>query len=269
MRHLIHIEWLKIRKYRAFLLLFGFFVISVFGLNYIVETVVSFRARVPQAEQEVASAVPDMAAMLVGQPFSFPEVWQTVSYLSSFLLFLPGLLIIILMANEFSYRTHRQNVIDGLSRSRFVQAKMGLILILSVVVTLLVFGVGCLFGGGGFSLVGIHYVSYFLIQSLAYMSVALAIVMLFRRSGVSIGLYFLYAFIVENLLSLLVNRYIVSGGGNYLPLESADRLIPAPSILGKVFNPEPVDPTPYLVVSVVWIAVLLWFSLYRFRKMDL
>ncbi|MCD8186628.1 MAG: hypothetical protein LUD68_09385 [Rikenellaceae bacterium] len=157
MWHLLNIEWMKIRKFRAFLWLLGFFAVSVFGLNYLCYGVVEMR-------NQAQAQVPDLSRILIGQPFAFPEVWKTVGYLSSFLLFLPGLMLILLVCNEFSFRTHRQNILDGQSRSQFLWAKTAVMVLLGLAVTLLVFLIGCFFGiraGGTFSLINAQYVCFF------------------------------------------------------------------------------------------------------------
>jgi len=50
---------------------------------------------------------------LIGKPFGFPDVWQVVSWNSTMYYWAPALLIITLTTNECTYKTHRQNVIDG------------------------------------------------------------------------------------------------------------------------------------------------------------
>ncbi|MCD8186629.1 MAG: hypothetical protein LUD68_09390 [Rikenellaceae bacterium] len=96
---------------------------------------------------------------------------------------------------------------------------------------------------------------------------AMVLALFFRRSGISIGLYFLYAFIIENLLVALINRYLPVG--NYLPLKSADQLIPAPSLLGLVVSTTPADTAVYLAVSLLWMIGLWILCHYRFQRADL
>ncbi len=45
---------------------------------------------------------------ILGAPFAFPEVWQTIAWNSGMLILLPAILIITLTTNEFTYKTHRQ-----------------------------------------------------------------------------------------------------------------------------------------------------------------
>lgn len=260
MVRLLKLEWMKIRKYRAFLILLALYVVSILGVNYMVFNSMT----------KVSRANP-MTEALLGNPFCFPEVWQSVSYISSFLFFIAGLIVIMLTANEYTFRTNRQNVINGLSRSQFIGSKILLLIVIALLSALLVFGVGALFGSFGkppFSLHGIKYIGYFFISAMSYLSVALVIITLFKRSGISIGLYFLYIIIVENLLSALVNK-VVPKAGYFLPLESSDQLIPAPSTIGKMLQSDPPDATYLLIAACAWIVLCLWFCKHRLEKSDL
>ncbi len=60
-------------------------------------------------------------------PYDFAHTWQTTSYVGGWLLLLPGLLLILLITNEFSFRTHRQNIIDGWARKDFYNVKLALV----------------------------------------------------------------------------------------------------------------------------------------------
>lgn len=268
MMHILRIEWLKLRKYRAFTVLSMLAVAGVPGINYIVYNFTSDIARAAGADP-MAGAIGNA---MVGSPFAFPDVFQTVSYIGGFLHILPGLLVILLVSNEYTFRTHRQNVIDGLSRTQFITAKIALAVILAAVMTLTVFLTACLFGavsGGAFSMAGIRYVGYFFVQSLLYMSVAMVIALLFRRAGIGIGLYFIYAFIAEGVLALLLNGRIYAGSGYFLPLKSADKLIPMPTMLGRMFRPDMPGEAWLLLAAAVWIALCMWFCKRRFERSDL
>ena len=257
--HLVKIEWLKLSKYRAFKVLLGLFLISLFGVNYVTYEVLSASMRI------------DGASMLIGTPFQFPEVWHTVSYLSSFLLFIPGLIMILIMSNEYTYRTHRQNIIDGISRNQFINAKIALIFIISICLAIVVFFVAAMFGlfcGGSLSFVKIEYIFYYLIQSISYISIAFLLIILFRRSGISIGVYFLYAFVLEEILVALLNR-LLSPIGYFLPLESADKLIPIHLSFVSGMNQNIPDGVYFLITSCVWITLSLWYCKYKFGKDDL
>jgi hypothetical protein len=266
MLHLLKIEWLKLKSYRAFIILSVLFILSVAGINFIVHAVM---------EVSNSGEMGQVTDMIVGKPFAFPNVWHTVSYISSFLLFIPGLIIILLMSNEYSFKTHRQNIIDGVSRGQFIGTKIGLLFIFSFCVALIVAVTAIIFGvqekGSSFMMQGFKYIPYLFIQSIVYMSVAMLLVLLFKRSGLSIGVYFLYMFILEEVLVALANRYIHKGIGSFLPLESGDKLVPFPISLGMITgeNQTTSNETYVLIACCTWIVLILGYCVYRFRKKDL
>src|SRR6185503_20095856 len=123
---LLKIEWLKMKNYTAFVAIGLIFLVCVFGVSFIAYTINKSVQDTP-------------AAMLTSSFFSFPNVWHTIAYLGNFTLFLPGLLIILMVTNEFTYKTHRQNIIDGWSRNEFIKVKIAIVFIFSAAATLWVF----------------------------------------------------------------------------------------------------------------------------------
>lgn len=263
MLHLLKIEWLKLKNYRTFWVLSALFIISLYGVNYI-----AFRIQI-----DTYKSAPMAQSIMGAPPFQFPEVWNTVAWLSSFLLFFPGLIIIILMTNEFSYKTHRQNIIDGLSRTQFIGVKMMMCVLIALFSTLIVLLVASVFGfmesHAGISFHNIQYIGMFFIQALSYTSLALVIATLFRRSGIAIGVYFLYAEILDQLLSLLANHYF-GNAGDYFPLQSNDNLIPVPVFKSVVGNIIPSVNVYYmLITAAVYLAIYFFICKRRFETADL
>lgn len=260
----LKIEWLKIKNYRTFWILAGLFVLSIFGINYITYAI----------ENATLQKAPEASMILGTSRFLFPDVWGTVAYLSSFLLFIPGLLMIISITNEFSFKTHRQNIIDGWSRLDFIYVKLADVVIMAICSTLIMFLTALVFGiaVGGFSSFSFSEtvnVFYFFIQSLSYIAVALLFGLLFKRSGIAIGVFFLYAVVIENLLVMILNRY-AGGIGAYLPLESTDNLIPIPFIK-EVVNQivKRPDSTYLLIAAFIYLFLYFFLCKTKFQKDDL
>ena len=261
----LHIEWMKLKNYRTFWILSILYLVSVFGANYI-------GYRIQQAVYEEREAK-GMVEMVIGTPpFAFPNVWHTVSYISSWLLFLPGLLMIISITNEYSYKTHRQNIIDGWTRSQFITTKLMTAIIGAAISTLMVFLTALLLGlinREDFSTEKMYYLFYFFIQALSFSMVALLFALLFRRGGLAIGVFFLYALVLENLIAGLMNRYL-NYSGRYLPLESTDNLVPFPifeNIQRRIVQPANI--TALLIVSLVYLVLYFFFSYKKFETDDL
>jgi hypothetical protein len=260
MLHLLKIEWLKLKNYRTFWILSILYIISLFGFNYIVH-------------QGYSDKPPEVEMIIRETPYQFPQVWQTITYFSSILTLMPGLIVIILITNEFAFKTHRQNVIDGLSRMQFISVKMMMAVCIALVSTIMVFLAALAFGlanaGNELSFENIHFVGYFFLQTLSYLGVALIISLLAKRSGISIGIFFLYILIFDELIAFLLKRY-VGQIGYYMPLESNDVLISFPFMRNAqeqlVTRPE----TTYLLVaSVIYLVGYSFFARRRFKTADL
>lgn len=266
MLHLLKIEWLKLKNYRTFWILLVLYIISNYGVNFIAHFIYS----------DVAKNVGKnkMANALMGtSPFTFPSVWQTSTYMCSFLLFIPALLIIISVTNEFSYKTHRQNIVDGWSRGQFISVKLALVVIVSILATLLAFIMAMVFGlqeGSAVSFEKIEFIGYFFIQALSYCSLALVFSLLLKRSGLSIGVYFLYIVVLENLLGGIMSNNLGEATGRYLPLNSTDALIPFP-FFRKVTNNFLHAPNYNILLplAAAYLIVYIAFSVRRFKTDDL
>ena len=259
---LLKVEWMKVKNYTTFWVLSILYLVSVFGATYISHLIYESR---PKNDNGISGSV-------IGKPFDFPDVWHMGSYVSSFLMFMLGLLIIISITNEFSYKTHRQNVIDGWSRRQFIVAKMLLTVIIAIVATFAVFVTSLLFGfqeSASFSFEKIEYIGYFFIQALSYSAAALLFSLLFKRSGITIGVYFLYSTIIENMLAGLLNKY-ADNIGRYLPLETTDNLIRIPVFkvivnqLTRSYNTELL-----LIMSAVYLVMYYVISYRKFETDDL
>ncbi|MES1161281.1 MAG: ABC transporter permease, partial [Bacteroidota bacterium] len=134
MIQLLRVEWMKVRNYRTFWILLAITLLSIPGFSYMLFNIMD------------NSFPKQKGKSILGSPFGFPDVWQTVSWNSSLLFIIPAILIITLTTNEFTYKTHRQNIIDGWSRRQFVSVKLIEVLLLSVLATIAVFLTAFLFG---------------------------------------------------------------------------------------------------------------------------
>src|SRR5690606_33321147 len=74
--------------------------------------------------------------------FAFPDVWHNITYVAGFLKFILALIIIIDVTNDYTFRTNRQHIIDGLSYVEYTATKVILIFWLAIVSTLLIAIVG-------------------------------------------------------------------------------------------------------------------------------
>jgi ABC-2 type transport system permease protein len=274
MQKLLATEWLKLKNYKAFIILGIFFCIGVFVTNYIVYSV----------NKNIINKIKTGGIITSFNPYDFDKTWQTTSYATGFLLILPALLLIIIITNEFNYRTSRQNVIDGWSRQQFIHVKLMLALIVAVISTLLVIIAALAFGffsGTSFSTEGISHVGYFFLKALSYNMIAVLISVLIRRTGFAIGLYFIYMG-AENIISQLLDVWSLrirsntgtdlGSMGDYLPMNASDGLLTFPNNPLRSIAKSQL-PTDYfwivITLTFIYLFLFIWISRRRLIKSDL
>jgi ABC-2 type transport system permease protein len=225
MSSLLKTEWLKIKKYPAFWWMLVLITLSYPGMNYMLYT--------NGYKDMLADAKMGALLRMLPNPFTFPDVWQTVAYISSLFVFLPSVLIIMFITNEYTYKTHRQNIIDGWSRQQFMMSKVIDVAIICAIVTLFYAITAVVIGVVNTGHMpdqlwkGSRYIALFFLQTFSQLSVALLIAFLVRKAFLALGFFLFYFFPLEPLLVQLAKKW-ANGIGEYLPLEISDRLIPFP-----------------------------------------
>ena len=228
---ILRIEWMKIKRYRAFWLLTGFV-----ALTYPI-TIVAANAIYHNATETKGEAG-EFAKLLLGNPFSFPNAWHSIAYFSSFFVLLPAILVIMLITNEFQYRTHRQNILDGWSRKSFMIGKCMDVFIITCCVTLIYCLVALYFGfvNSDNSWLGVtenaHFIGLFFLQTFAQLSIAFLLGFLLKRAFLATALLVFYYLAVENILVGYAASKL-KDIGRFLPFEVSDRMIPAPGFFSR------------------------------------
>src|SRR5690606_822488 len=110
--------------------------------------------------------------------YGFPTGWHFMTWMSSWLHILLGIIIVIFSTNEFNNRTARQHIIDGLTRNELFWSKFTLTAFLALIATLyttLLAIIGSLIYTGGLANFtdGIEYLPIFLFQTFGYLCIAL------------------------------------------------------------------------------------------------
>lgn len=266
MFNLFKIEWLKIKTYRTFWILFsGFLVFFPLAFYLSANKYMDTMANTKSIEENLLKA-------LLDAPFVFPKVWLAASWMGGLFFILMGMLFILLITNEVQYRTHRQNIIDGWSRMDFLKAKFSILIFFVAVSTLLVFIMG-LIVGSVFSVSyskmfeGIQYVGYFSLMATLYLMLAFLVAILVKRTGLSIIIYFAIVCIVDNVLWLI---FTLKGSqlGYFMPLEAVDSLVPNP-FKPKMMEKRTVEDYMLIIAAVTYIVAYGYIIINYFRKTDL
>jgi ABC-type transport system involved in multi-copper enzyme maturation permease subunit len=267
MMNLLRTEWLKLRKYRAFWWMTGVIALSYPGINYIFYQIYS-------EVMQKSDAKGQMIKMLIGNPFTFPEVWHTVAYASSIFIFIPSIVVIMFITNEYTYKTHRQNIIDGWSRQQFLTSKLIDVLLVAFLVTLLFTIVSLVIGfvnkadATGDVWNGANYIGLFLLQAFAQLSIAFFIAFLVRKAFVSLGIFLFYFIILEPVI-VGISKVKANDIGRFMPLEISDRLIPVPAFLGRFDNEgykASIAAVNTHIIYAVLLTAIVWFLCYTINN---
>jgi ABC-2 type transport system permease protein len=265
MFQLLKIEWLKIKSYKTFWLLF-----LVFCIMYPVTFYFSANKFMEQWSKNKLQD--DAIRSMLGSPFEFPRVWQSSGWFGGLFFVMLGMLFILLITNEVQYRTHRQNIIDGWSRMDFLKAKFSVLISFVIISTLLVFisalVVGMIYSPDGSDIFEeVHFVGYFVLMAILYLMVAFLISILIKRTGLSIIIYFAVVCIVDNLLWIILTLKD-SQVGYFMPLESADSLLPNP-FKPKMLEKRTVTDSTLIAAVAAYLVLFGYIIVSYFRKSDL
>ncbi len=158
--------------------------------------------------------------------FQFPDIWETSVYFGSFFNFFLGFIVIGRITNEFSYRTVRQQIMDGMSRFEAIGTKVLFIVTLAIWATILLFGTTLVLGflrTPEMAEVQIWDKSinilYFFLHALGYMFLAMLVSFLVKRSALAYLLFF-FTWIGELILTTRFAEL-----ANWLPYHAFDNLI--------------------------------------------
>lgn len=227
----LQIEWMKIKNYRVFQVFSVLYMLGIVAIIYIFYRIYT-----------------ELTGQLTGQNnsdlfnlFSSDNIWKTVCFATSFLLYLPGMIIINLFINEVNFKTHRQNIIDGWKRETFIYTKIGLLVCISLavlVMNIIATAIMCNVTNTAFSLTaGLPVLGVSFIQSFVYMMFALLLATLFRRSGIAIIVFFIYGLLLEHIFMFLLWK-VYPGAQHFLPLQVSDSLISITGMDG-IFGTNP------------------------------
>lgn len=271
MFHLLRTEWLKLKNYPGFWWLMGLTVLSYPGINGMFYYI--YKDQTADAKKSA-----QILKMLIGNPFEFPEVFRTTAFASSLFTIIPAILIIMLITNEYTYKTNRQNVIDGWSRNQFLFAKFLNVVIISIIVIALYFivamSIGFITTGADvknkFQL--INYTALFGLQVFAQLSFAFLLGLIIRRAFIALGAFIFYKIIAENIAAQFMDRRLWETG-RFLPTESSDRLIPPPAFIGRL-DPKVYDHTISLInqqalITLAYLIVFWALVFIIYKKRDL
>ncbi|ELR73564.1 hypothetical protein C900_02649 [Fulvivirga imtechensis AK7] len=262
MLRLLRIDLKKLVNYRAFWVLNIMYGLLIFSIPI---SVMEFLKWLKEKGAELDGFDPMKIPVL-----HFPDIWQNITYVYVFLKIFLAIVVIISISNEYSYKTIRQNIIDGMSRVDFIKSKLLTILLLSLGSTLFVFLTGLLTGfiytpnvAVSDMFTGIEFVFAYFLDLFTYLVFAFLLTVLLKRSALTIFILLLY----------LPIEYAITGNlpesmefiAEYFPLHAINNLIEFP--FAKYWFQEIQDYVSLSAVGVVFVYLALFiYAIYAKLK---
>ena len=274
MNRLISIELQKIWKNKAS---------RVLTLTYFI--LLSFIALIASIKFDFGVVKIHVAEMGI---FNFPFIWHFNTYIAAWLKLFLAIVIVSMMANEYSYGTLKQNLIDGLSKKEFILSKFLTVVLFALCSTIFVFVMSLILGFSFSSytefdviFMDLDYLLAFFVKLTGFFSFCLFLGIFVKRSAFALGFLLVWLFVESIIKGLLVFQVFPdSNTGDYimqfLPLEAMSNLIVEPftrlSIIKTIGNQIGVENTKdydvhYLSILIVmiWTYLFVYFS-YRILK---
>lgn len=270
MLHLLKLEWLKQKDYILFKLLaiaYLFFLPAVLFIG---------------KKMDIGNGAPFNPKV---DFFQFPTVWAWLGYIGSWMtFFVLGFLAVLMITNEYSNRTLRQNVITGLKRVEFFQSKLAFMIVMAFAATLyyavcaLVIGMLHVNDTMYFSTVfkNAVMVPRFWLMTMGYMSFGLLVGLLVKRTGIALFLYLAYAMVIETILRWVIHIFLFKNiSMNFYPLNAMEDLAPLPfaefadSLMKEQGFRMLLTPLEASIATVVYTSLFLFFSYKLLKKSDL
>lgn len=171
--------------------------------------------------------------------FNFPYIWHFNTFIAAFFKIFLAVVIVSMMANEYSYGTLKQNLIDGMSKKEFISSKFLVVVLFSLISTVFVFIVSLILGliFSSFNEFGIifsqmEYLFAYFVKLLGFFSFCLFLGVLIKRSAFALGFLFLW-FIFEIISYAIAYNNL----GNTALVDKIYDFFPLMSMWGLIHEP--------------------------------
>ena len=278
MLRLLEIEYNKLRYSRSARIL----IITYFILITFIALIASIEFNIGSIEFRVA----DQGI------FNFPYIWHFNSYIAAILKLFLAIVIVSMMSNEYSNRTIKQNLIDGLSKKEFILSKFLTVLVFSGVSTLFLFIVSMILGlsfsdYNEISIIfsDLEYLLAYFVKLTGFFAFCMFLGILVKRSAFALGFLVVWA-IFEGIIFAFMKFKLFKGTDiansimQFFPLESMSNLIVEPfsrlnavqaaaTQIGSELDKDYGIHWYQLLIVIAWIVIFFYLSLFLLKKRDL
>ena len=224
--------------------------------------------------------------------FNFPFIWHFNTYIAAILKLFLAIVIVSMMANEYSYGTLKQNLIDGMSKKEFILSKFLTVVLFATVSTIFIFVMSLILGFSFSSYTessiifsGLSYLLAYFIKLVGFFSFCLFLGILVKRSAFALGFLLVWNIIegiIKGVLSfkLFPESTTASSIMQFFPLESMSNLITEPfsrlSVVKNVGKQIGVDTIKNynvelssVLIVLIWTVIFVYLSYNTLKKRDL
>ncbi len=225
--------------------------------------------------------------------FNFPYIWHLNTYIADIFKFFLAIVIVSMMANEYSYGTLKQNLIDGLSKEEFIKSKVLTVVLFALASTIFIFVITLILGfcyssytEFGIAFSDLEYLLGYFVKLTGFFSICLFLGILIKRSAFALG-FLLVWYIGENIFYGTMRGNIFEKGSempdliiSFFPLSSLSNLVVEPfsrlsavKTMGEQIGVDNikdygVHPVPVLIV-LAWTVIFVLISYKLLKKRDL
>lgn len=226
--------------------------------------------------------------------FNFPYIWHFNTFVIALFKLFFAVVIVAMIGNEYSYRTLKQNLIDGMTKKEFLKSKLYAILAFVACSTFLVFCISLLLGGlySDYNELAIvfsemDYLLAYALKLFGFFTFCLFLALLVKRAAFTLGFLALWQ-VAEGIafglmrwkLSDLIPALSAEQVIQFFPLQALGNLIPEPftrlsaiqniaNQLGEGLNRDYNISIFSLLIVFSWSLIFIWASYKLLKKRDL
>ncbi len=223
--------------------------------------------------------------------FNFPYIWHFNTFVAALLKIFLAINIVSMMSNEYTYKTIKQNLIDGLSKKEFIASKFLTVVLFSIVSTVFVAVISLILGSiysdyteWGIVFTDLRFLVAYFIKLVGFFSFCLFIGILVKRSAFALGFLILWQ-MFEGFTRGMIRWKLFDGETTdaimgFFPLnamfnvlkEPFSRLSAVQSVANQIGEEIALDyGTSLLDMGIVlaWTAIFIWGSYRILKKRDL
>lgn len=228
--------------------------------------------------------------------FNFPFIWHFNTYVADYFKIFLAVVIVSMMANEYTYGTLKQNLIDGFSKKEVVLSKFLTVVTFSFVSTLFVFLITLILGlrFSSYNEVSIifsqlEYVLGYFVKLVAFFSFCLFLSVLIKRSAFALGFlifWTMFEFFSHGILKYVILKEkkqedtLIDKIYDFFPLESMSNIVVEPysrlSFVKTIGNQVGIENVKdydvhfsSILIALVWTLTFIWLSYKLLEKRDL